>query len=580
MNYLLNRTPILIFCLCFLLVGCKKDDITPIDIPNNPDTSSNPLYSGNTVTTSIGGLVTNQSGVPVSNALVTVGNKTGFTNDDGIFNFTNVSVDENRAYVKINKSGYFLGSRSFKPNASYNNYVRIELISKSVTGTFDNSSGGTININGGAELTFQAGDLSLSNGTIYMGDVTVYATYLDPMAPNIGKIMPGDLIAVDNSNDAVALETYGMIVVELVGSSGEPLNVAQGKTVEIRMPVAAQQMASAPSLIPLWYFNEEQGNWVEEGQATLQGSNYIGQVSHFSFWNCDAPFPLIDFHCRIVCDGVPMSNTMVSLTTADGGQNYGVTDANGEVNGGIPMNTSLTLDVIDECESIVYTQSIPASSSNIDLGNISACNSGNQVAISGTVIDCEGEVVTNGLLRITFGTTFINIFTNQNGDFNTVLNTCSFATIDITTFDLDNATQSNVMTVQTDSPVNLGEIIACNQIEEFITYTIDGTSYSVLDLGQNEVMSSYHIDSTIIDGSNWPDYIRLKLSNPSIGSNSCQLRWVNGLNIEYPSIINLNYTELGTSSGTYMEGTFSGVFNEIGGSPSHTISGSFRTKNE
>src|SRR5690606_8077263 len=151
------------------------------------------------------------------------------------FKISNVTVDADRAYVKIKKSGYFLGSRSFKPTASTINYVRIELLQKTVAGTINNSTGGTVNIAGGASLIFEAGDISLENGGAYSGNITVQAVYLDPMDANLGRIMPGDLLALDNSNNPVALLTYGMIAVELVGSNGEKLNVAQGKTVEIKM---------------------------------------------------------------------------------------------------------------------------------------------------------------------------------------------------------------------------------------------------------------------------------------------------------------------------------------------------------
>jgi hypothetical protein len=35
----------------------------------------------------------------------------------------------------------------------------------------------------------------------------------------------------------------------------------------------------------LWSFDEAKGLWKEEGQAIKTGSNYVGDVSHFSFWN-------------------------------------------------------------------------------------------------------------------------------------------------------------------------------------------------------------------------------------------------------------------------------------------------------
>jgi len=581
-NHLKKSAIFLFSSILLLMTSCKKDKIELINPPNNPPPSSNALYSGNTITTSVGGVVTDQYGNSISNALVTIGNKTGHTNSDGIFNIINVTVDDARAYVKIKKSGYFLGSRSFKPTASSINYVRIELLTKTVEGIINNSTGGSVNIAGGATLVFEAGDISLENGNPYSGNITVQAAYLDPMASNIGRIMPGDLKALDNSNNAVTLVTYGMLVVELVGTNGEALNVAQGKTVEIKMPVAAQQAGNAPTTIPLWYFDETYGNWIEEGQATLQGGFYIGEVSHFSFWNCDAPFPLIDFHCQLTCNSVPMSNVSVILTTPSGAVGYGYADENGNVTGSVPQNTILELVIKDECGSPIYTQTVAASSSNIELGNISMCGIVNMATISGNVIDCNNNPVTNGYVTINLNSSNpIQIFTNQNGQFSTIVNTCSSPTIEVTAFDLANSQQSATITVQNGATINLGAINTCIQVDEYINFILDGTQYNLNETGSNEVYSYYSIDSTQITGYFSPNYISLILnSNPVLGNNTCSIAYLNSYQIETPSAISTNITTLGLTSGSYIEGTFSGTFNETGGGPTHTISGSFRSKNQ
>ena len=101
--------------------------------------------------------------------------------------------------------------------------------------------------------------------------------------------MPGNLTGLTTNNEQKLLQTYGMIAVELEGGAGEKLNLAAGKIATISMPIPASMVASAPATIPLWYFNDTTGVWIEQGTATKQGSNYLGTVSHFSFWNCDVP---------------------------------------------------------------------------------------------------------------------------------------------------------------------------------------------------------------------------------------------------------------------------------------------------
>jgi hypothetical protein len=49
--------------------------------------------------------------------------------------------------------------------------------------------------------------------------------------------------------------------------------------------------------------------FLKEGSATKTGSNYVGKVSHFSFWNCDAPFPVVEFEASFVDQaGAPLQN--------------------------------------------------------------------------------------------------------------------------------------------------------------------------------------------------------------------------------------------------------------------------------
>ncbi|MBK9318869.1 MAG: hypothetical protein IPM91_08665 [Bacteroidetes bacterium] len=80
-----------------------------------------------------------------------------------------------------------------------------------------------------------------------------------------------------------------MIGAKLFDGSGNELRLKNGVTATLSLPVIPEQLTSAPSSIPLWHFNEVTALWEEEGTAIFNGSNYTGEVSHFSWWNCDAP---------------------------------------------------------------------------------------------------------------------------------------------------------------------------------------------------------------------------------------------------------------------------------------------------
>jgi hypothetical protein len=278
--------------LSFILIstGCQREvDGT---LPDNPQP---PVEQ--TVNASVTGRVINDKKEPVSGALVNTANGgTAITDINGEFSLQNILLNKNAGFIKVEKAGYFTGSRTFVVSTTSDNITQIQLIPKTVVGSFVASAGGNITIPNGGGLVFPSnGIVNTSNSAAYTGNVSVAAYFLNPQAGNFGDIMPGTLRGTRTDNSQVALQSFGMVAVELTGAAGEKLQLANGKTASINLPIASSLLAFAPSSIPLWYFDEATGLWKEEGMVTKQGSSYLGTVSHFSFWNCDAPFPLVDF---------------------------------------------------------------------------------------------------------------------------------------------------------------------------------------------------------------------------------------------------------------------------------------------
>ena len=78
--------------------------------------------------------------------------------------------------------------------------------------------------------------------------------------------------------------------------------------------INAAQMSTAPATIPLWSFNETTGIWQEEGSATKVRNAYVGNVSHFSWWNCDLQSPQAILKVNVKnAAGIPTVNTVVAL---------------------------------------------------------------------------------------------------------------------------------------------------------------------------------------------------------------------------------------------------------------------------
>jgi hypothetical protein len=466
----------IILSFTFLFItSCQKEADGSID------TAPPPALDAEKVTASVQGNVVDENNVPVVGATVTSGTKTTTTDRYGAFRFNSISLSKNNGYVKVNKPGYFVGSRSFVTTAGRTHNVRIKLLTKTTTGSFAGSTGGTVNLTGGAKLIMPVDAVTDASGSPYTGTVNVAMRWLDPTSNDLPYTMPGDLRGITTAGEERGLESFGMMGVELTGSGGQALKVAAGKTAELTFPIPAAIAATAPATIDLWHFDETNGRWKQEGQATKTGSNYIAQVSHFSFWNCDAPFPLVEVCMKIVdpAHGSGLNNVQVRIKRPNGSYGYGRTDSVGNLCGKVPANEALVLEILGQCNNVVASQNIGPFSSNTSLGNISVTiPAANSLTITGTIQNCSNANVTSGaaVIYVAGGQTY-NAPVN-NGNFSLTVLNCSGATINYSVLPVDlTAMQqgSPVTGSGTSGSVSVGILQACGaSAQQFIELLIDG----------------------------------------------------------------------------------------------------------
>ena len=466
--------------------SCKKD---PVIVEENPPIDITRNFTQ--VNTSVAGQVVDVNNAAISNALVSFGTETTTTDANGIFKFENVTVPENRAFVKVEKAGYFHGSRTFFAYKDQRSNVKISLLEKTVQGNID-ATGGTVTTPEGVKLVFPANAVMDADNNPYTGTVQVAAQYLDPAAGNILSIMPGDLRGITTDNTEEGLTTYGMVAVELLGTGGELLNVADGKTVQLTMPVGSTQTSSAPAEIPLWYFDEVNGVWKEEGKATLQGNEYVGEVSHFTFWNCDINWDLVYLDGSLLLEGVALEGANVCLTFDNNGweaTRCDLTNTSGVFSGQVPTNTTFTLTVYSasygaNCGDAIHTQEIGPFTSDVTLDPINidpATVANNSINLTGTLVDCDNNPVINGYAKIKIGWYEYYAYTTD-GTIDYTFTHCGTATaVEITAVDLTTFTQSDVATFTISNTVDFGEIGACISLAEYIIFEMDGTTYTLTE---------------------------------------------------------------------------------------------------
>ncbi|MCX6319381.1 MAG: carboxypeptidase-like regulatory domain-containing protein [Bacteroidetes bacterium] len=442
------------------------------------------------VTAGVRGVVVDENNQPVSGATVKSGINITTTDRYGVFRFNNIQLSKENGYVRVEKAGYFNGNRSFVTMEGRIHNVRIKLLPKSISGTFAANTGGTVSLINGGKLIMPANAVTDASGNAYNGTVSVAMTWIDPTAANLPDIMVGDLRGITTGGEERGLATYGMLGVELTGTGSQPLKVATGKAAALTFPIPASIAGTAPNTIDLWHFDETKGRWIQEGTATKNGTNYEAQVSHFSFWNCDAPFPLINLCMRLVnaANSQPLINVQVRIKRNDGSYSYGYTDSTGNLCGKVPKNEPLLLEVMNQCNAVAWSQNIGPFSADASLGTVSVVvPAANTLTITGTLTNCANVNVTNGAVVIytDFGSSYSIPVTN--GNFSFTLLRCSSSTLNFAAKGIDLSVYKESLIYNgsgTSGTVNIGTLQACSAgLSEYIEYIIDGVPYTWADLG-------------------------------------------------------------------------------------------------
>lgn len=466
-----------------LFSACNDSD----DGSTPPDIGIKPNFSA-TVLTSVRGFVFDENNQALAGATIFAGTKTTQTNEQGYFEVKDVQLTKDISFILAEASGYFRGIRTWKGQAGGEEMVKLKLLPKTIVGSFSNTAGGTAFTADGASLIFPANGVVTSSGAAYTGDVNVAMKWLNPASDNILLEMPGDLRALNTDGGMIGLVTYGMLAVELTSASGDLLKVAPDKTVEMRMPIPAALQAAAPKDMPLWFFDETKGLWIEEGVSQRVGNDYIGNVKHFSFWNCDVPYNFVYFKSKFVdSKGNPLSGAAVRLTDKDvqNRQSYSYTDLNGMVSGYIPKRANMVMEVYSDVmskECLIYSKPFTTTTQDVDMGIITIDNTNTkETVIIGSLLDCGGGNVAKGFVVYSQGMN-TNMAKVVDGKYKFTVFTCSESPFSIRLVGRDdNAVKEGSLTltvpmagVEFEAPT----ITACDEINH-IKLLLDGKNYTL-----------------------------------------------------------------------------------------------------
>lgn len=440
---------ITLFLLCGLvLIHCRKDEITT-------EKDSTPTGVTNNVAFQI--ILASESGQAISNAEVLINSDVYTSDQNGIIETNKYDIPFAGLKCEVLAAGYVPIQKRFYGAENSTNVERIILV-KTISKTIGTGETGEIDGEGLLELPTS---LISEDGSAYEGPVRVSNKYLDPDELGFLSSAPGNLLAINTNNEYQQLASFGMYMIELRDLEGNDLTIPEGSFATITFPIADVHKDLAIDEIPLWYFDEEKGVWIEDGIATRSSEDsFEAKVSHFTWWNCDLPYDFVEV-CFVFLDneGEPTPGLEVEFKKDGATFGYAITDENGMILGKVPVggNIDIIYYLNEEVSGSASVGPIDENNRKIFVDLDIEFN-----YISGQAIDCDGMPVSDGYGYYYIGDKINTVDISENGEFkylspkiahSLILNdraTNKLATIEITENDQ-----------QTD--LELSDIIVCDQ---------------------------------------------------------------------------------------------------------------------
>jgi protocatechuate 3,4-dioxygenase beta subunit len=353
---------------------------------------------------SVAGYVYSMAKSPLQGVTVTIGTNNTVTDADGHFHLTDVQAGN---YVLVNfKKTSYIGTQKIvavtRDNTTNTSCTMFEASHTNLNSTVPN-----ILSSNGAEISIPA-NAFVANGVPFTGSVYAEYLYFDPGNSVNLDAFPGNFSGVQTDGTEVMFETYGFINASFYDAANTniKLSLASGVSALITVPIPLQLQSNAPQDIPMWYYNESTGKWMEEGAATKVGNTYQGSVSHFTWWNFDAKIPVnrqAFLTGKVVmndANNTPVADAMVVCSGVSYFGNTGaVTDANGNFSIIVQANSQVRIQAF-EGENISNPSSpinSPAPGVTSNIGNVVLNESS---VIKGTVVDENNVPFTNVLGKV------------------------------------------------------------------------------------------------------------------------------------------------------------------------------------
>ncbi len=353
----------------------------------------------------ISGMVSGAGKVVLEGVSVTVGTKTSLTDAQGKFVLSGI---EPGADVRVDfaKAGLIPVQKVVSVSKGRTTYTTATMLAPQVV-TFAAISGTTIP-NGSSEIQIPAEAFETGSGMPFTGSVLAETRFFDPTNLEDLNAFPGNFVGEQTDGTETMFESYGFVYAAFFDATDPNVNLylRDGKTAQITSLIPSSLLAGAPETIPMWWYDESDGKWKEDGSATKTGNYYQCNVEHFTYWNFDHPITITD---QSTLTGTVISSTtkgtVAGAQVVATGVNYsGYTRVYSEADGTFSITVKASAQVtvqalygtsISTPTAIINT---PASGTSLAIGDLSITDM--SFNLTGTLVNSDGDPIGPGYGQI------------------------------------------------------------------------------------------------------------------------------------------------------------------------------------
>ncbi|MEM9820659.1 MAG: hypothetical protein AAF985_06285, partial [Bacteroidota bacterium] len=225
------------------------------------------------------------------------------------------------------------------------------------------------------------------------------------------------------------------------------------------------------------------------------------------------------------------------------------------------------------------SQPIDPLTNETNLGEFILSEEQNLRTISGTLLDCNNQAIAEGYVKVSTGSSYNIFYVAEDGSFDASFVSCSEnEEIEIIGVNMTNAKQSQVFQYIVGNNIDAGNLLACSDLEEYISFDLDGIAYLLLEpFGQKDPNQ----DRTRL-GADWngDNIVLNEIEGSGVGNFNLKSLNVNDLTSQDGVLPNVTVTF--NAYGAVEElitGIFEGDFVDSDGG-SHVIKGSFHIQRD